>query len=361
MMLSPLRTPLFGTLTVFFSLVFLMALSQVAQAKADYVTAYHPHINKAERLVMAQQYADALDAYQKAFAAVPHGFARDYYNAAVCAALTGEEKRGINLLEKLVAKGVSIEFLEAQDALVPLRDHKSWKKFAKKYPKRRKAFREKADLDLRADMDELWARDQFFRQAKGGLRVHGDTIRKIENENVKKLLAWISQHGYPGEELIGVADTLEQLPRFSIVIQRQTVARNGFDFAPVLTQAVRQGKLDPHAAAYLMDQQQGKNLYRSKVLARINCDKPTDCTDVEDLGDISSRFLTQRISEEDEAQANELRTALGLEPVADYRDKMRFAMEDARFKMGYDWAVVNYKVPSKEAAKVLAETMAVLE
>ncbi len=310
---------------------------------------------------MAQDYDAALDAYQKAFSAVPHGFARDYYNAAVCAALSGAEKQGINLLEKLVAKGVSLEYLEAQEALTPLREHKGWKKFVKKYPKRRKAFREKIDLDLRADLDELWARDQFFRQAKGGLRVHGDTIKKIEAENVKKLLSWISQHGYPGEELIGVADTLEQLPRFSIVIQRQTVARNGFDFTPVLTKAVRDGRLDPHAAAYLMDQQQGKNLYRSKVLARINCNKPEDCKNDKELGDISSRFLTQRISEEDEARANELRTALGLEPVADYRDKMRFALEDPRFRMGYYWAVTHYQVPSKEAAKVLAETMAVLE
>ncbi|WP_299991198.1 hypothetical protein [uncultured Pontibacter sp.] len=342
-------------------LLVLLSYGNQAFAKADYIKEYHPRINKAERLVMAKDYEGALETYQQAFSAVPKGFARDYYNAAVCATLTGNEKQGIDYLEKLVEKGVTLEYLEQQDVFEPLRAHKGWKKFAKKYPKRRKAFRENMNIDLRADLDELWARDQFFRQAKGGLRVHADTIRKIEADNVKKLLAWISKHGYPGEELIGVPDTLEALPRFSIVIQRQTSARNGFDFTPVLTQAVQEGKLDPHAAAYLMDQQQGKNLYRSKVLARVICNKPEDCQDDDEFGDLSSRYLIQRMSEEEEARANELRQALGLEPVADYREKMRYAMKDDRFKLGYDWAVTNYKVPSKEAAKVLVESMAILD
>lgn len=310
---------------------------------------------------MAEDYEGALKTYQQAFTAVPHGFARDYYNAAVCAALTGHEKQGIDYLEKLVAKGISLEYLEQQEALEPLRAHKAWKKFAKKYPKRRKAFRENTNIDLRADLDELWARDQYFRQAKGGLRVHADTIRKIEADNVKTLLAWISKHGYPGEVLIGLPDTLEILPRFSIVIQRQTTARNGFDFNNVLTQAVQDGKLDPQAAAYLLDQQQGKNVYRSKVLARVICNKPEDCKDDEEFGDLSSRYLVQRMSEEEEAKANELRQTLGLEPVADYREKVRYAIKDDRFKLGYDWAVTNYKVPSKEAAKVLVESMAILD
>lgn len=360
-MSSPSRFSFPSFALILFLLAFSPLSASRASAKADYVQVYHPHINQAEALILAQDYAGALEQYQQAFGAVPRAFARDQYNAAVCAVLTGEEKRAMNYLEKLVEAGVSLEYLEQQEVFAPLREHKSWKKFVKKYPKRRKAFREKTDLDLRADLDELWARDQFFRQAKGGLKVHGDTIRKIEADNVKKLLAWISQHGYPGEKLIGVADTLEQLPRFSVVIQRQTVARNGFDFTPILTKAVREGKLDPQAAAYLIDQQQGKNLYRSKVLARIKCDKPKECEEDKELKGIGKRFLTPKMSEEDEQQVNERRAALGLEPVADYSKKVRYAMEDPRFKLGYYWAVINYQVPSKEAAKVLAETMAAIE
>ncbi len=331
-------------------------------AGPDYVKVYHPLINQAERLIQGKDYAGALDAYRTAFSAVPRAFARDYYNAATCAMLTENEKLTIKYLEKLVEKGVSLEYLEKQEAFAPLQEKKSWKKFVKKYPKRRKEFRETADLDLRADLDELWARDQYFRQAKGGLKVHGDTLRKIEADNVKKLLAWMEQHGgFPDENLIGVADTLEQLPRFSIVIQRQTVARNGYDFTPVLTKAVHDGRLDPHAAAYLMDQQQGKNLYKSKILAKVNCNKPKDCEEDEELGNVSNRYLTERISETEEEKVNEMRAALGLETVADYRTKMLYATGDPRFKLGYDWAVVNYKVPSKEAAKVLTERLVAAE
>ncbi|MDX5418494.1 MAG: hypothetical protein LPK09_04700 [Hymenobacteraceae bacterium] len=341
--------------------MFLLCLGNKAQANADYVKAYHPHINKAESFIMAQDYKGALESYQQAFGAVPHAFARDYYNAAVCATLTENQKQAIDYLEKLVDTGLSLEYLEQQEALAPLREHKVWKKFVKKYPKRRKEFREKTNIDLRADLDELWARDQYFRQAKGGLKAHGDTLRKIEAQNVKMLLAWISKYGYPGEKLIGIPDTLEQLPRFSIVIQRQTTARNGFDFTTVLTQAVHEGKLDPHAAAYLIDQQQGKNLYRSKVLAKVSCNKPKECEEDEELEGIANRYLTHKISEEEEQRVNALRAALGLESIADYRNKMRYALKDDRFKLGYDWAIINYRVPSKEAAKVLTETLVAVE
>ena len=350
------------TYRTYLLLLLLLASGAGTQAlAADYVQVYYPQINKAELLIVQQDYAGALDAYQKAFAAVPRPFARDHYNAAVCAMLTDDQKRAIHYLEKLVEAGVSMEYLEQQEVFQPLQAQKSWKKFVKKYPKRRKEFREKTDLDLRADLDELWARDQYFRQAKGGLRVHGDTLRKIEAANVKSLLTWISQRGYPGEQLIGVADTLEQLPRFSIVIQRQTVAKNGFDFSSILTQAVHEGKLNPHAAAYLMDQQQGKNLYKSKILMKVSCSKPKDCKGDEEMEQMTKTYMTEKLSDTEEQQVNERRAALGLESVADYRAKMRYALEDRRFKLGYDWALVNYNVPSKEAARALTERLVAAE
>lgn len=356
-MLLPSRSHFMKAYLLVLLLLACSGFGSKAMAKADYVKDYHPLINQAELLIQGKEYAAALETYRKAFSAVSRPFAKDYYNAATCAMLTDDEKLTMHYLEKLVEAGVSLEYLEQQKVFVPLHETKSWKKFVKKYPKRRKAFTQKADLDLRADLDELYARDQYFRQAKGGLKVHGDTLRKIEANNVKTLLAWISQHGYPGEELIGVADTLEQLPRFSIVIQRQTTAKGGFDFTSILTQAVHEGKLEPHAAAYLMDQQQGKNLYRSKILVKVNCNKPAECESDKELEKVSNRYLTEKLSEKEEENVNERRAALGLESVDDYRTKMRYALEDPRFKLGYTWAVANYHVPSKEAARALTERL----
>lgn len=324
-----------------------------AQQTPDYTKVYHPLINQAELLVVDREYEQALDVYKQAFAAVPSPFARDYYNAAMSALELQDRKKTFHYLDKLVLKGVSLEYLERRPALDSLRTTKHWKKFAKKYPKRRQKYEQHLNKELRADLDELYARDQYFRQAKGGLRVHRDTIRAIEEANTKLLLGWIEEYGYPGEDLIGLADTLELLPRFTIVIERQTKARDGHDFAEVLTQAVQQGRLAPYAAAYLLDQQAGANRHGSRAYAKIVCSKCADDDEFDGLDD----YMPMKLSRKEEDRIDERRKELGLEPLELYKYKI-VHIGDAnreRFILSYPWSVVNYRVPSKEAARVMLE------
>ncbi|WP_347159589.1 hypothetical protein [Pontibacter chitinilyticus] len=334
-------------------------LTMSASAAApDYVEEYYPVIHKAEMEVIYQNYAAALADYQLAFSSVPSPFAHDYYNAAICALLLQNEKQAYEYLNKLVEKGVSLEYLKRQPLLDSLTGTRQWKKFRRKYKKHRRTYQEHINPDLRADLDELYARDQYFRQAPGGLRVYGDTIRKIEAANVQKLLAWVAQYGYPGEDLIGVADTLEQLPRYTVVIQRQTKARNGHDFTTVLDSAVHQGQLAPTAAAYLLEQQAGRSTYGAKALVRVNC---SACEDEKEKPAELGQYLVESRSKAERKQIASRRRSLGLEPLEDYRIKALYSLIDNRFKLVNDWAVVNYYVPSSEAASTLMERLKTLQ
>lgn len=324
----------------------------------DYTEVYHPVINVAELKIVEGNYEEALAAYRQAFASVPSPFARDYYNAAVSAVKLEDEKQAFNYLEQLVMKGVSLPYLERQQVFDSLQTTKRWKKFGKQYPKRRKKYEETANLILRDDLDELYARDQYFRQAKGGLRVHGDTIRQIEVDNVTNLLNWINDHGYPGEALIGVADTLEELPRFSIVIQRQTAARDGYDFKGILAKAVKEGRIAPQPVAYLLDQQAGKIMYGSRAFAKINCKR---CKEKDKNYEKMQGLLVEKMSEADVEHIDQRRKQLGLEPLQDYRKKVLYSAADEQFKLNYTWSVVNYVAPSSEAADVLLERLTVAE
>ncbi|PRY07831.1 hypothetical protein CLV24_12221 [Pontibacter ummariensis] len=324
----------------------------------DYVKVYHPTIQRAELAILNEQYGEALNAYQQAFEAVPSAFARDYYNAAVCAMLLEEEKQAFSYLEKLVQKGASLPYLEQQQAFSPLQEGRRWKRFKRKYPKRRKAFEQAANLDLRADLDELYARDQYFRQAEGGYKMHRDTLRAIETANTLNLLNWIAEYGYPGEELIGVADTLEQLPRFSIVIQRQTRAMDGYDFTEILMQAVHDGKLAPQAAAYLMEQQAGKNRYSTKAFVKITCN---GCKEGEQLKGEATYFV-ENMNPQELQRIDARREQLGLEPLEEYRRKVLYSLkEDNRFKLNFPWSVANYFVPNEEAAAIMKEKLITAE
>ncbi|WP_187264449.1 hypothetical protein [Pontibacter beigongshangensis] len=330
-----------------------------ALASPDYIAVYHPAINQAELSLAQKDYEGALSFYQEAFAAVPAPFAKDYFNAAVCATHTGEEKLIYKYLEKLALKGADLEYLKRQKGFKPLQESKKWRKFERKYPKHQKKYRERVNLDLRADLDELYARDQYFRQAKGGLRVHADTLRKIEAANVTILLNAIAQYGYPGEDLIGVGDTIEWLPRFAIVIERQTRYMRGYDFTEILQEAVRQGRLAPHAAAYLMEKQ-GFSEYKTRALVKVTCGKPKECEDDKKLPDLS-KFMKEDLSEAQEQKINEQRLSLGLERLSEYRDKVLFSLRQQEFKLNYPGAIAYYIAPSKEAAIVLTERLVTVE
>ncbi|GAB3202645.1 hypothetical protein ABID22_002737 [Pontibacter aydingkolensis] len=339
------------------ALFFVLLAGNVFASETDYTKVYHPVINKAELSILQKDYAGALALYREAFKVVPAPFARDYYNAAVCAMLLKDKKQSLGYLEKLAAKGVSIDYLENRPVFDSLQSTKQWRKFKRKYPKYRQQYEKQVNLDLRADLDELYARDQYFRQAKGGLRVYGDTLNKIEAANTKKFLSWVENHGYPGEDLIGVGDTLEQLPRFSIIIQRQTKARKGHDFSKILEAAVQQGRLSPQAAAYLIEQQVGRSKYGSKAYVKINC---STCENEEPL-DKMKRYLEENRTEKELLTLEANRKKLGLESFEDYKKKVIYSMTDKRFKLNYAWSVVNYQVPSKEAAKVMLENFVVAD
>ena len=339
-----------------FVLLFFVLLAANARAgDIDYTKDYYPLINKAEISILEKDYAAALSLYQQAFKAVPTPFARDYYNAAVCAMLLKEKNESLDYLEKLALKGVSLDYLAKQPVFDSLQTTKQWRKFKRKYPKYRQQYEKQVNLDLRADLEELHARDQYFRQAEGGLRVYGDTLRKIEVANTRQFLQWVEQYGYPGESLVGVGDTLEQLPRFSIIIQRQTKARKGHDFSKVLTDAAKQGRLSPQVAAYLIEQQVGRSKYGSKAYVKINC---STCKEDDSLDDMDS-YLEEKRTEKELLTIDANRKLLGLEPFEDYRKKVLYNTEDRRFKLGYAWSVVNYQVPSKEAAKVMMDNFVV--
>ncbi|GHA67550.1 hypothetical protein [Pontibacter akesuensis] len=327
-----------------------------AQDAPDYTKVYHPVINQAELHIVTSDYKEALQAYEQAFASVPSPFARDYYNAAVSALALRDRKQTFNYLEKLVQKGVSLDYLQRQTVFDSLQTTRHWRKFARKYKKRRRKYEENFNREYRADLDELYARDQYFRQAEGGLRVYRDTIRQIENANTLQLLNWIEERGYPNENIIGLADTLEQLPRFYITVQRQTATRKGYDFTEVLLKAVQQGNIAPQPVAYLLDQQAGRNRYGSSVYMRVDC---TGCKDTDELA--TKDYLVKKITPKEQERINARRQKLGLEPLEEYKRKVLHNVTDPRFKLGYNWSVSTYVVPSKEAAEILLERLSAIE
>lgn len=99
-------------------------------AQGDFTRIYHPIINSAELAIVDTNYYEALDYYKAAFDNVKKPFAKDYYNAAICAAMVGKMPTMFDYLEKIVEKGYPSDSLRKDAFFKYVADTcKVWKKF----------------------------------------------------------------------------------------------------------------------------------------------------------------------------------------------------------------------------------------
>lgn len=114
-----------------FLITFLFSFSgKVCFAQGDFTRIYHPIINSAELAIVDTNYYEALDYYKAAFDNVKKPFAKDYYNAAICAAMLGKMNTVFDYLEKIVEKGYPSDSLRKDIFFHYVADTcKAWGKF----------------------------------------------------------------------------------------------------------------------------------------------------------------------------------------------------------------------------------------
>jgi len=114
---------------LFFILLFSL-WGQGCFAQGDFTRIYHPIINSAELAIVDTNYYEALDYYKAAFNNVKKPFSKDYYNAAICAAMVGKMPTMFDYLEKIVEKGYPSDSLRKDAFFKYVADTcKVWKKF----------------------------------------------------------------------------------------------------------------------------------------------------------------------------------------------------------------------------------------
>jgi len=242
-----------------FLITFLFSFSgKVCFAQGDFTRIYHPIINSAELAIVDTNYYEALEYYKAAFDNVKKPFAKDYYNAAICAAMLGKTNTVFNYLEKIVEKGYPSDSLRKDIFFHYVADTcKAWGKFEKQmrlvkpdinwevrdslnkiYRLGSKSFLAPLTEDLRdhfaknhhlpqtiiikkngkdttitktviSIIDSLY----FFNNLSGKLKLQQDSLRKINNEIFSKnqhfvynsIVKIIESNGYPDENLIGLS------------------------------------------------------------------------------------------------------------------------------------------------------------
>lgn len=122
-------------------------------AQADFTRIYHPIINEAELAIVDTNYYEALDFYKEAFANVKHPFAKDYYNAAICASMVGKLPLTFDYLEKIVEKGYPSDSLRKDIFFHYVADTcKQWNDFEKQM----RLVKPTINIELRDSLKKLY-------------------------------------------------------------------------------------------------------------------------------------------------------------------------------------------------------------
>lgn len=229
-----------------------------ASAQADFTRIYHPIINEAELAIVDTNYYEALNFYKEAFANVKHPFAKDYYNAAICASMVGKLPLTFDYLEKIVEKGYPSDSLRKDIFFHYVADTcKQWNVFEK----RMRLIKPTINWELRdslkklytlsamdiyvpltADLRDHFAKNKtenpttnvklngkdttiaivrqmfvdslsFFNNLPEKLKLQQDSLRKIriniftknQNKVYDSITKIIENGGYPDENLIGLS------------------------------------------------------------------------------------------------------------------------------------------------------------
>lgn len=369
-------------------LLLLFLYSSISYAQVDFTRVYHPIINEAELAIIDTSYYEALSFYNEAFANVEKPFAKDYYNAAVCATLVGKMPVAFDFLEKIVAKGYLVENFRKDSFFKNVADTcKQWKAFEA----HAQLIKPHINSVLRDSVLKLYRRMTLPPTAPltAGLRSyikeHGkntkwmpvdsllvignmpanllsqiDSLRKINSaksaviyrEGLLQIYQMLELNGFPDENVLGLNQPIvsknegfffsSNSPSFlyestiignilSMTSFQQSVEK--IDIVPAIKQAIREGKVHPSIIRSLIGYSTDEPSTMGRVLViQLRLEDKLSCPD-SSWQQKTERFYwkKEKSSSLSEIEINERRQNLGLERLDDAYRKAFFKARPTNF------------------------------
>lgn len=166
-------------------------------------TEYYNLNNKAESLIVENNFYDAVLVYDRVFTDYQYMFARDLNNAIRCSVLLEDWERAAFYGQQLILKGVPLYYFD--DAIFEKwKETSEWKNFKADFNKNRKAFLDKYNSDLHDNIMRLVNKDQQ-EYCEMPEKDNYSELKEILTPDIDDtFLSLIKKHGFPSEEKIGV-------------------------------------------------------------------------------------------------------------------------------------------------------------
>jgi hypothetical protein len=372
-------------------LLLLFLYSSISYAQTDFTRIYHPIINEAELAIVDTNYHEALAFYNEAFANVEKPFAKDYYNAAICATLVGKMPVTFDFLEKIVAKGYLVENFRKDFFFKNIADTcKQWANFEKQA----RLIKPQINTELKDSLQKIYQlmvnppATPITADLRSYIKEHAkevkwmpvdslivmekmpktivqqiDSLRKLNGmkgagiirDNFLKAQKILDIHGFLDENTLGlnqIFQTAQQGPPFyrnitsasSYLYENTLIAdiliTSSFqqrvekvDVSPMVKQAIRDGKAHPAIIKSLIGYSTDEPCTMGKVLVlQLRLEENMKCPN-NDWEEKKEKFYwkKEKSATLSEAEINERRQNLGLEKLEDAYRKAFFKSRPTPF------------------------------
>ena len=302
-----------GKMRMVMTSLWLSCLMASLQAQITNFASYQESIHTAEQQLIGGDKAAALDTYYGVLQQSDGNFIKDVHNSLVLATELGRADTFFVLLDLVIGKGLTNEYLGDQQHFRVHHTDPRWQRFLEK--------NEQAlgmDNSLRDTLRQLEAADQHFRVLPGSYSVYGDTIAFIDSINMNVILDLVASDRFPGETVGGVSDVYGTQAA-DIVLHHYTQSTSLDAKKPkitsILVDLVQQGKLMPNKCALWLGSQNDGLWLGGNWIFQLSVN-----------GQISDPYV-QTYTDPQQKIIDQNRKWLHMEPLADYYKLVKYVID----------------------------------
>lgn len=319
---------------VFLAAICILLIRFPINAQVDYIKDYYPNIYKAEMEYMDKNYAQAFVLYNKAFNNAPP--LRLHLRKAISAAIKSKNKdKAFEWLDSTVNRGTSWKYIKKIRGIRKLRGSRKWRDFKENFEENRALWASRLDSNLIAEIRQLGAMDQKYRNPKERNNIIKDTImvngevrhreityrekqREVDRINIKRVVEIIEAYGYPEEKLTGPYSENREYNDgvFTDIglILTHNFRNAGYDLSELLVNEIRKGAMNPELYGYIYDYTQGLAIQTYGTQNKMR-------------GGIKIPPLA-KYPIKDVEKLDERRISIGLEPIQNHFRKNKFVIKN---------------------------------
>jgi len=248
-------------LSFFIILICSFLVSKKTNTKENYLN-YHSKVIECEQLIVEGKYTSAINILDSLFKQFDFLFLRDIKIATELSIFEKDYKSGLKFTRLGIKAGWTIERINKNDNLQPLKEQPEWTQIISAYDSLHKIYLSKLNFQVKEQVHEMIKKDQ--KKAFGALlRIGQKSKRKYSEKKyaphsehqIRKLEQIINKHGFPGEQLIGnnVWASVILSHHNSISVNYNSKDTLYTQLKPKLLNALTKGEISPYELAQIED------------------------------------------------------------------------------------------------------------